>query len=231
MRALVLCGDYWHPVQTVRTGLKPLADSGFAFDWMEHAGAWSAERMNAFPVVVLAKSNNISSTDQTPWVTDEVESAFLRFVRGGRGLVVLHSGSAGYQDLPQLRGLMGGAFVSHPPQCPVTVEPRAEHPLSAGSAPFSLADEHYQICLDDSQAEVFLTTASQYGSQPGGWARREGTGRVCVLTPGHNPEVWLHPSYQALIRNALRWCEESPEDNSAPQQAGADIPWRGNPTQ
>jgi hypothetical protein len=28
---------------------------------------------------------------------------------------------------------------------------------------------------------------------------------VCLLTPGHNVDVWLHPSYQALIQNALRW--------------------------
>jgi uncharacterized protein len=26
------------------------------------------------------------------------------------------------------------------------------------------------------------------------------------LTPGHNLEVWLHPSYQALLLNTLRWC-------------------------
>ena len=46
--------------------------------------------------------------------------------------------------------------------------------------------------------------------QPGGWARREGAGRVAVLTPGHNVEVWLHASYQALIGNALRWCGGEP---------------------
>lgn len=30
--------------------------------------------------------------------------------------------------------------------------------------------------------------------------------RVCVLTPGHNLEVWLHPGFQALLRHALNWC-------------------------
>ena len=45
-----------------------------------------------------------------------------------------------------------------------------------------------------------------HGTQPGGWTRQEGAGRVAVLTPGHNVEVWLHPSYQTLIGNALRWC-------------------------
>jgi type 1 glutamine amidotransferase len=53
---------------------------------------------------------------------------------------------------------------------------------------------------------VFLTTVSEHGTQPGGWTRLEGQGRVCVLAPGHNLEVWLAPAYQTLIANALRWC-------------------------
>ncbi|CAN5509301.1 hypothetical protein BH10CHL1_BH10CHL1_18130 [soil metagenome] len=48
--------------------------------------------------------------------------------------------------------------------------------------------------------------SSRHGTQPGGWTRLEGDGRVCVLTPGHNLEVWLDPSYQILLGNALRWC-------------------------
>lgn len=208
LRVLVLCDDYWHPARTARAGLAPLEAADFAFDWVEHASAWSADRMAPYPVVLLTKSNHVSSTDQTPWVTDEVALAFRRYVSDGHGLVVVHSGAAGYEAQPVLRGLTGGAFASHPPQCPVTVSPQAGHPLSAGSAPFTLVDEHYQMYLDDTQADVFVTTTSDHGSQPGGWTRREGAGRVCVLTPGHNLEVWLHPSYQTLIRNALRWCGE-----------------------
>jgi type 1 glutamine amidotransferase len=41
--------------------------------------------------------------------------------------------------------------------------------------------------------------------QPAGWTRAEGAGRVCVLTPGHNLEVWLHPEFQKLLLNACRW--------------------------
>jgi type 1 glutamine amidotransferase len=214
MRVLVLCDDYWHPARTPRAGLGALSAAGFEFDWIEHAGAWSAERMNSYPLVILTKSNNISSGDQTPWVSEDVASAFLHYVRSGNGLLVIHSGAAGYDDQPVLRGVTGGAFASHPPQCPVTVTPHAGHLLSAGSAPFTLLDEHYMMYLDDPQAEVFVTTTSEHGRQPGGWTRREGAGRVCVLTPGHNLDVWLHPSYQALMRNALRWCSQSPIDEA-----------------
>jgi type 1 glutamine amidotransferase len=108
-----------------------------------------------------------------------------------------------------LRGLLGGVFTHHPEQCPVTVNPRLGHLLSASAVPFTLQDEHYFIALDDRHAEVFLTTTSQHGEQPGGWTRMEGIGRVAVLTPGHNLEIWLHPSFQTLVRNSLRWCAKS----------------------
>jgi type 1 glutamine amidotransferase len=124
----------------------------------------------------------------------------------GNGLLVLHSGTAGYDQMPVMRRLVGGVFTHHPEQCLVTVEPVAGHPLSAGSGPFTLRDEHYFMTLDDPHADVFARTKSEHGEQPGGWTRLEGSGRVAALTPGHNVEVWLHPSFQALLRNALRWC-------------------------
>jgi type 1 glutamine amidotransferase len=213
MRTLVICDDYWHPARTARAGLGALQDSDFEFDWIEHAGDWSAERMAEYPLVVLTKANNISSADQQPWVTEAVEQAFLEYVRSGNGLLAIHSGTAGYTQAPVLRGLLGGVFVSHPPQCAVTVGPRAQHPLAAGSAAFTMKDEHYHMALDDAQADLFLTTTSEHGTQPAGWTRREGAGRVCVLTPGHNVEVWLHHDYQALIGNALRWCADLASDS------------------
>jgi hypothetical protein len=181
MRCLVLCDDYWHPAPVAREGLDALHAKGeFEFDWIEDAGKWSAERMAGYPAVVFVKSNDVSAADRTEWMTPEV-----------------------------LRALMGGVFDHHPKQCPVTVQPKEGHPLVAGSEAFTVQDEHYHVLLDDDKADVFLITTSEHGSQPGGWARTEGAGRVCLLTPGHNVEVWLHPSYQVLLGNALRWCTQT----------------------
>lgn len=159
-----------------------------------------------YPLVILTKSNNVSHTDQTGWMTDTVQAAFAEHVRKGNELLAPHSGTAEYEGKPVLRSLLGGVFQHHPEQCPVAVMPRLEHPLCRGSAPFTLKDEHYFMALDDLQADVFMTTTSVHGEQPGGWSRIEGNGRVVVLTPGHNLEVWLHASFQALLLNSLRWC-------------------------
>src|SRR4051812_48786365 len=123
MRTLVLCDDYYHPARVARAGLAPLAARGCTFDWLEHAAGWSADRLRAFPAVIFTKMNHVSATDTRPWVTEEVQRTLLAYVQQGNGLLIIHPGSAGYEGLPILRGLMGGVFTRHPPQCAVTVEP------------------------------------------------------------------------------------------------------------
>lgn len=206
MRILVLCDDYWHHAPTPRAGFSALAGAEFQFDFIENAADWSPAKMAEYPLVALVKSNNVSSTDQSPWMSAETEQAFADYVSQGHGLLAVHSGTAGYQDKPVLRALLGGVFARHPEQCPVTVEPSGDHPLAAGSQAFTVKDEHYFMEMADPLVDVFLTTSSQHGSQPGGWRRTHGQGRVCVLTPGHNDPVWQHPSFQALLRNSLTWC-------------------------
>ena len=210
MKTLVLCDDFWHPARVPREGLGALKEVEFTFDWIENAHDWSPEHMTTYPLVILTKSNNVSATNQTGWMTDAVQAAFADYVRKGNGLLAIHSGTAEYDQTPVLRGLLGGIFTHHPEQCPVTVDPHVRHPLCNGSYPFTLKDEHYFMALDDPQAEVFMTTKSEYGVQPGAWRRTEGTGRVAVLTPGHNVEVWLHPSFQALLLNTMLWCGTVP---------------------
>lgn len=206
MQTLVLADDRHHPAQIARAGLGALGDCGFTFDWIEHAGDWSAAGMAAYPLVVLVKANNVSATDENKWMTPEVEAALHDHVQRGNGLLTIHSGTAGYREAAVLRNLLGGVFVRHPKQCPVTVEPQTDHPLTAGSTSFTLVDEHYFMEMTDEPVDCFLQTTSEHGTQPGGWTRTAGAGRVCVLTPGHNLEVWLHPAYQTLIYNGLRWC-------------------------
>lgn len=205
MRILVCCDDKWHPAAVPRAGLAPLTEQGFAFDWLEDGAAWSTIERDHYDVIVLAKANNISAADPTPWMSEAVQADLVQYVQAGKGLLALHSGTAGYSEATVLRSLLGGVFLRHPPQCQVTVTPGA-HPLTAGVEPFTEQDEHYFMAVDDAAVETFLHTHSEHGSEPGGWLRRAGLGRVCVLTPGHNLPVWLQPAFQRLLSNVLHWC-------------------------
>jgi type 1 glutamine amidotransferase len=204
VRALVLCDDTWHPAETVRRWLAAFAGD-FSFEFVEDGAAWSAERMSGFPLTVLAKANITSSKNENPWLTSEASPAFPDYVRRGNGLVAVHAGTSRYEKLPAMNALLGGAFVSHPEPCAVTLEPVKPHPVTDGMETFTIRDEHYFMAMNDAQADVFLHSRSAHGVQPAGWTRTEGEGRICVLTPGHDAEVWRHPSFQKLLLNALRW--------------------------
>jgi len=206
MKTLVLCDDYWHPARTPRAGLGALKDHTFTFDYIEDAREWSAERMAEYSLVILTKSNNVSSSDKSGWMAEDVESAFAEYVRKGNGLLAIHSGTADYQEKTILRSLLGGVFTHHPEQCEVTMELQNDHLLTTVVAPFRVKDEHYFMKMYKPDVDIFMTSLSEHGEQPAGWRRMEGAGRVAVLTPGHNLEVWLHPSYQTLLLNTMRWC-------------------------
>jgi len=203
-RTLVLCEDQWHPVETVRRGLGTLSGQEFEFEFLADGSRWSSSAMKSFPLVILAKANHICASNQSAWLTAETQMAFRSFVREGGGLMLLHAGTC-YKDLSEMCGVTGGAFLSHPNQCAVTVEPKAGHPLAAGVNLFTETDEHYFMSFDATEADVFVWSHSEHGKQPAGWTRKEGSGRVCALTPGHNLEVWLNPEFQKLLSNALRW--------------------------
>lgn len=209
MRVLVLYGDYFHPGQAARAGLDQLAQANpeLDFEWVGDTGDWSPETLSNYPLVILTKSDHTSPTDKTPWMTPEIEHAFQDYVGQGHGLLAIHSGTAGYAGAKVLRSLLGGVFDHHPAQCEVNIEPQPGHSLTEAINPFTVFDEHYFMDTGPGN-DVFLATHSEQGVQPGGWTRQEGPGRVCVLTPGHNPEVWLHPEYQALLQRAILWASK-----------------------
>ncbi len=206
MRILVLCDDYYHPARTCRLGLAPLVNRNMRFDYVENANNFSVGTLTDYPMAMLIKSNDVSSQDRTEWMTETIQHGFRNYVEEGGGLFAVHSGTAGYKDASILRALLGGVFMEHPKQCPVTIEPVAGQPMAFGCDPFTIQDEHYQMALDAHDAEVFVTSSSEHGSQPAGWTRMEGEGRVCVLTPGHNLSVWLNVDYQQLLKNGIQWC-------------------------
>ena len=200
-RTLVLCEDAWHPAEIIRQGLLALAEPRFAFEFMTHGSGWSPAIMQCFPLVVVAKANHVCAKDENPWLTAETQFAIRNFVRQGGGVLFVHAGTC-YKGLPEMRGVTGGAFLNHPGQCPVTVEAKTGHPLTAGVHSFTEKDEHYFMALDVTDADVFLHSRSEHGIQPAGWTRTEGVGRVCAATPRTlTLACGCIPEFQNLLRN------------------------------
>jgi type 1 glutamine amidotransferase len=220
MHVCVICDDIYHPGDIVRRGVEELNRTGSAnglredIDWefVTDTSDWPMSRFDDVDVILLAKGNSRTAADVCPWLTDQVQQGFVDFVERGGGLLAIHAGIVGYRDLPLVRTLVGGAFVRHPEQCAVTVEFTGDSEIGPPAEPFTVHDEHYFVQTYAGDLDVFLASRSTSGVQPAGWTRRQGSGRVCVLTPGHNLDVFLHPTYQQTILRALHWCsgEERP---------------------
>ncbi|MBC8062700.1 MAG: ThuA domain-containing protein [Clostridiaceae bacterium] len=206
MNVLVICDDRWHPGEVVRAGVDPLQNKGFEFDFIFDASEFTEDKIKNYPVIIFSKSNNISSTNTDTWVTSEVENEFTKYVKNGGGLLVIHSGTAGYKENIMFSKLLGGVFEHHPEQCNVIVETIKNNPIIYENIEFTIFDEHYFMNMKEDIANVFMTTTSKNGKQPGGWIRTEGEGRICVITPGHNLEVWLNKDFQNILRSSLNWC-------------------------
>jgi len=222
MKVLLICDDYWHPGKTAVEGIEPLKQNGFEFDIILNANDFSIDMLEKYPVVLMCKSDETSQTDKQPWKTEEIQKAFVDYIEGGGGLVAVHSALVQGKNTKALDNLIGCHFFGHPNNCPVTVQSVKPHPVTEGVAQFIEIDEHYMIEITSSDADVLLASYSpQQGEEskrqeepyfnspsaiyPAGYVRTQGSGRVCVLTPGHLTAVWLNPQFQKLLSNALNW--------------------------
>jgi type 1 glutamine amidotransferase len=223
MKVLLICDDYWHPGQVAIDGAAPLLQQGFQFDTITDAKDFSPEKLEQYPVVLLVKCDETSQADKQPWKTEAVQKAFVNYVEGGGGLVAVHSAVVAGENTKALDKLLGCRFIGHPNAVPVTVQSIKPHPVTDGVGMFCETDEHYRIGIIAQDADILLASysppqgeESRYSEDPyhncaaavcpAGFVRKQGEGRVCVLTPGHYLPVWQNPQFQKLLSNALNWC-------------------------
>jgi type 1 glutamine amidotransferase len=140
-----------------------------------------------------------------PGFTDRQVESLTRWVRGGGGLLAVHAATVAGQSSPALRTLLGGVFVTHPPQFNFTVYPlHEEHPITAGIDAFTVHDEFYVQDYDRS-VEIHAVALDRGVAHPMVWSKSEGEGRVAYIAMGHGPEVWGLEPYQRLMLQAIEW--------------------------
>jgi type 1 glutamine amidotransferase len=140
-----------------------------------------------------------------PGFTDRQVESLTHWVRSGGGLLAVHAAAVAGQSSPALRALLGGVFVTHPPQFSFTVYPlHAEHPITAGIDAFTVHDELYVQAYDPS-VEIHAVALDRGVAHPMVWSKSEGEGRVAYVAMGHGPEVWGLEPYQRLMLQAVEW--------------------------
>ena len=230
INVLLICDDYWHPAEIVEKGIRAFSENspGYRFD-IVHDGKdiLTPEMLERYPVIINAKNNSINSANKEPWfeagVSEVCPAQIREYVEKGGHLIVIHSGSAfnekmleGYSENftkpnSEYIDLVGCRFLYHPPRCETTYHVAAkEHPVMKGVEDFTVRDEHYHLDVFADPVEVILTSSSESGGEGiiAGYEKKAGEGIILVLTPGHNLDVWLHPQFQKMLKNAIDYCAE-----------------------
>jgi len=207
IKVLVICDDIYHHEEIIKGGLDFLqGECG-----LDYALDMTDKQLSDYSVVIFAKDNIKSKSNTEKWLTQDIEKQFEDYINNGGGMIFLHAGAVICRESAILKNIAGCAFESHPEQCVVDFNITAQHIITSGASDFAEKDEHYFIDFIATDAEIFLESKSEHGTQPAGYSRIHGKGRVCTLTPGHNLNVFENPQYQKMIRNAVYWCAKSPE--------------------
>ncbi len=211
--ALVLIGDQPHEPDHIEAGLRPVFEAtGVIPHFTVDVNALSERNLAMVQLLVVLRDGlqrpERDSRKNTIWMTPEQQRAVAAYVENGGAFLNLHNSMGLYPpDGPYLK-LVGGRYIGHGPLERFRVEVvDPEHPVTRGVQPFFVADEQHTPPFDEGRVHLLLRNRSDDGrTAAAGWVREPGRGRLCHLANGHTREALLHPMYQRLLRNAVRWC-------------------------
>jgi hypothetical protein len=212
--ALVLIGDQPHEPGHIEDGLRPVFEAtGVVPHFTVDVKSLSARNLGMVKLLVILRDGlqrpGADRRADFAWMTPGQQQAVADFVEAGGGFLNLHNSMGLYPPRGPYLELVGGRYTSHGPLERFRVEVvDADHPITQGVGPFFVADEQHTPVYDDRRVHLLLRSRSDDGKvvAAAGWVREPGRGRLCHLAPGHTGEALLHPMYQRLLRNAVRWC-------------------------
>jgi hypothetical protein len=140
-----------------------------------------------------------------PGLEDAQRHGLLDWVRDGGGFVGVHSAADSFRDCPDYVAMIGGEFITHPHyrQYLVSVAD-AEHPVTAGLTEFWVEDEQY-VTAYDPRNQVLATALHQGKITPVVWVKSWGSGRVCWIALGHDPQACRQEIFVTLLQRACLW--------------------------
>ena len=224
--ALIVRGgwDGHQPVETTDSFIPFLESSGYAVH-VENSTAIYANDDFMATVDVIVQVNTMNT------IADDELRGLIAAVRDGTGMVGWHGGIAdSYRNSADYLQLVGGQFAHHPYKAPpdervddgtavwiehtVNIVPeQRDHPIVAGLADFTLTTEQYWVLTDEYNDVLATTTIAARDFDawncpvtcPAVWTRQWGTGRIVVVTPGHQLEVVNDPNVRTIIERGILW--------------------------
>jgi hypothetical protein len=85
------------------------------------------------------------------------------------------------------------------------IRPAARHPVTADIGPIHIRDETYKGKWVSPDVTVLLTTDNPTSDETVAWVSPYQKSRIIYIQLGHDLAAHRHPSYRALVRNAVFW--------------------------
>jgi len=135
----------------------------------------------------------------------------VKFVAGGKGLVVFHFACGAFEDWPEFRRLAGKVWdrkTGHDRRGPFAVKLlNREHSITRGMQDFQADDELYICLVGERPIEVLATARSKITGKdhPMAFVFDYGRGRVFHTPLGHDVKAIRMPGVAELIRHGTAW--------------------------
>ena len=209
-RILTLLGGTHHNFERFISAMRPVLETaGYSVEATYDLDALTRLDDAGYDVVLLYTCLGVAEGDQSEPErhTGAQVDALTTWVRGGGALLAINSATTSAQSSPDMRKLLGGVFVEHPPQFSFTVYPvyRA-HPITVDIPAFTVHDEFY-MQRHEPDVEVHMVALDRGIAYPMVWTKAEGKGRVAHIAMGHDEKVWRLEPYQRLMLQTIAWLD------------------------
>jgi scyllo-inositol 2-dehydrogenase (NADP+) len=203
---LMVIGGPYHPFEACAAVAKEiLAGSGRYDLTVSDDRAVLEKHLDAYDAVMIYTCGGKFAPAQ--------QAALVKFVRGGGGLVGVHSANAVAGECGDYLALLGSQFATHPADQKfeqVHIVDKA-HQATCRLADFSLVEELY--VLKDVADDVHVLAETMYESRPMPvmYTRTVGKGRVFYTALGHGVRQWKLSHFQRTLLHGLDWaCRMEP---------------------
>ena len=213
-------------VDTVLTKLAQ--EMGATLTTTKDAGLINAENLKNYDVVIFYTTGKLTEpgSDKQPPMAEKGVDELLAWIRNGGGFIGFHCANDTFHADPPCSSpttpflqMLGGEFAGHGKQFAgklIVTDP--QHPTMANLPnEWTVHEEWYTHCnldrenihvlaLLDPGAEREKQAMYNVPNYPAIWCKAYGKGRVYYNSMGHREDVWENPTFQSVVRDAIRWC-------------------------
>jgi len=205
-KVLVMLGGACHPFELCGEILSDFLTNTAGYEVVTTEDRGRFRKLDGFDAVVIYTQGGKLTAAQ--------ERGLLEYVKGGGGLVGIHSAADSFVGNEGYMEMIGMEFAGHGPMADITVEHTDDFEEIVPRIPQTWVqfDEFYILKKRTAKKlRPFQYGWWQFDRKLLGYTRPYGKGRVLYTGLGHDEQAFNHPEFQALIHKAIRYVTKEQE--------------------